>query len=196
MATHKGDVIHYFSWILRKVELTTWVNNHSGTLRKWDLVQGNHGRTNIDAQHPSLERYLKLQVAADNPKMACPKISQMGEATVHTLLQAAVDSYEWMYEGHFDSIDLPEVMGIIASDLRPRLMAEPTDVRERVRYLRDNPATQDLPDWESMTPTQRALIDEAFDASTTEWETQSRLNSNVQDALSKHLRRHPAPLSR
>ena len=176
-------------------ELTTWVNNHGGTLRKWDLIQGNHGRTNVDTQHPSLERYLKLQVAADNPEMACPKISEMDEATVHTLLQAAVDSYEWMYEGHFDSIDLPEVMTIIAANLRPRVMVEPADVREQVRYLRENPATQDMPDWESMTPIQKALVSEAFQDSATEWDTQSRLNSNVQDALSKHLRRQPAQIS-
>ena len=26
MATHKGDVIHYFSWILRKVELIAGTN--------------------------------------------------------------------------------------------------------------------------------------------------------------------------
>ena len=176
-------------------ELTTWVNNHGGTLRKWDLIQGNYGRTTSAAQHPSLERYLKLQVAADNPEMACPKISEMDEATVHTLLQAAVDSYEWMYEGHFDSIDLPEVMTIIAANLRPRVMVEPADVREQVRYLREHPATQDMPDWESMTPKQKALVSEAFQDSATEWETQSRLNSNVQDALSKHLRRQPAQIS-
>ena len=171
--------------------LTAWVENHSGSTRRWDLVQGEYGTIYADAEQPSLERYLKLHTAASTPELACPRISQMKDETAHQLRQAAVDSYDWMFEGHFDELDLPHVLNIIESELVPRAFHKPVDTSQRLRYLRLNPETADLPHWEDMNLAQRALILEAFEDSPTEWATNGRLNSLLQDGLNRHLKEHP-----
>ena len=167
-------------------DLTAWVQNHRGSIKEWDLVLGKHGHLYLNGYQPSLDLYLRMQVAAQRPEMRCPAVLSMPVHIRRELFQMGADSYDWMNEGLFDEIDLPEIMRIIADVLQIRRETALDDQDERVQYIRSLNGNENLPDWKDMSQAQRALIQEAFVG--VQWETRRRLDSFVTDKLTQHLR--------
>lgn len=156
-------------------ELSNWVNDHDGSVRPWNLVHGDYGVLYTDADQPSLNQYLRFEVAVQNPDKHCPTVAEMNPAIAHHLLEIAVNSYEWMHEGHFDEVDLPRVMEAISEALVPR---EPVEIPDREILVAQlsHRCTNALPDWAGLNPAQRAVISEAV-LTSTEWANERRLDS-------------------
>ena len=94
-----------------------------------------------------------------------------------------------MNEGHFDEAYLLGLKEILEPALLPRTKRGMDDARAKVEYLRRSKPARDLPDWEDMGPAQQALLQEAFAECRTEWQTEGRLNSHIQDMLDRFLHR-------
>lgn len=169
-------------------DLTQWAQERRGNAKPWYLTTGRYGTFHNGQEMPSLQFYIKMQVARTAPGMLFPNTNQLEPSVWQDMAQAAADSSEWMNEGYLDDADLPNLMRAIAPALRPRPPIALEDATAKTNYLRTDRRMQDLPRWDNLSPSQQALIDEAFTQSNSEWQQQARLNSLTQDILATQLR--------
>ena len=168
--------------------ITREIHNKGGQIQPWNLTLGKFGHLKGEGDKKSLNLYMRLAVASNNPEMRCPHTEEMpGEVTLE-LLKLGADSYEWMNEGYLDHIDLTEAMRIVEDELIPRTEIGMDNADAKVRYLKQDSPSLDLPDWDEMTQAQKSLLQEAFSECRSEWQQEGRLNSHVLDLLKYQLR--------
>lgn len=169
-------------------DLTRWVTDRNGTVQPYDLIRGAYGSLRKGQEMPSLNFYLQMQVARTNPSLRCPGNTESHPRVWDEIAALATDSYEWMHEGYFDPTDLPDILEALEPALQPRDSIAMEEAEAKVGYLRTDRRMENLPDWEHMNNSQKALIIEAFNASAPEWQHQARLNSYHQEVLAQLIK--------
>lgn len=172
-----------------EAELTDWVARKGGrTEPEPRFITGNHGYLYVSGRNWSLDFYLRMFTAATNPEMECPSLSDMPTEVLMDLLQQGTDSYDWMNEGRFDEPEQPELQATLQPVLRARTPLEPEQASQMTGYLQSLGLPQEMPDWQSMSPAQQALVQETFRHSA-EWRTEQRLHSADLESLAAMLRK-------
>lgn len=170
----------------KRAELQEWLDANGGTYRPWNRVIGNHGVLYSDAAPPSLNEYLRLEVAARTPGRKCPQIGDMPAQIAHEVLHIAANSYEWSHESHLDPSDLNHTLNLIEPTLEPRGNVQIADGHAKLEYLKTLPVGRGLPGWENLNDRQIAIIDEAF-GNSTEWQTEGRLSNAIRPRVEQLL---------
>ena len=172
----------------RLEDLRRYVSGKGGRTTRRNVIQGKHGSIDPGAELPSLDEYLRLNVAAAHPGQQIPPTDWMPEEVRYELLQAAADSYDWIYEGKFDEIDLSHVLEILGPTLETKSYQQSEDAEALVQSLRKAAMLQDLPRWEHMPDSERFPVMEAVQMDP-HWAQGYNPNSYVHDMLLNVLRR-------
>ena len=168
-------------------ELQEWVGNRHGTIEPDNKIKGTYGTIDRNAEARELIRYVRMEVAQRQPQMRCPPVSDMPQDILDDLFRMAADSYDWIHESHFDDIDLPYILEVVQPALQPRSSMAPPDADAKLRHLTQFWKNDNAGQWATCTPTQQALIQEAFEGSK-QWQSSMLLEEDIRQQLIDRLR--------
>ena len=165
-------------------ELRNWIEDRDGECKAWDLVIGQCGHLYLNSIPYSLVREIGVQVAIQAPDKQFPPWMEVAESRREKILESATNSYSWMYDGYFETEEIPDLMESVNATLIERTDKQTENPEALVEYLR-NSGLDKMPDWDNLNPTGIAMLSD--DAQSKEWLGRRRLYSESLDDIRAQL---------